>query len=948
MDARTVFLSSTSHDLKDHRAKVIDALQGLDAWSVVDMEHFGARDAEPDEFCRRMAEECDVFVGIIGHCYGSIHEGSGKSYTEREYDVALEVEKPRLIFLAPKDFRLPVDLIEGDEKRKKQKAFQQRATQSRIRDTFTSPDDLARRVVSALQNLASQRPGERGDETLSLRPLPPQPHFAHPYPWSPNFTGRINERRMLTEWLTSGNQAVMALIAFGGMGKSALTWAWLQRDVLGLPLPGHAEEDAASAGGCRVADEQRPEGVLWWSFYEREARFASFLDEALAYASGGQIDPTTIRSPSEKLRALFTQFQQRRILLVLDGFERELRAYEGLDAAYRGDQTVGDQDDCVDPHAGDFLEAMAASHQQGRVLLTSRLFPQELQGPDRPLAGCRREDLHDLDPEDAVTFFQSEGILGTRAEIGAAIAPYGQHPLSLRLLAGAIRRDPRMRGDIRAAGRHTVLDKLRGKAQHHILKVAYDEMDEEKRNLLSRFAAFRSPMDYEALLQLNPFKSEDAFEQALEELESRGLLFIEEESGRYDLHPIVRQYAYDRLGDKEGVHSQLRDYFEALPAPDKVESVEDLAPVIELYHHTVGAGRYDEACDLCYDRLADPLYFRLGAYQKEIELLRALFPDGEDRPPRLKKESDQAWTLNELARAYSLSGQPRRAVPLFEMHSSLRDQADDKKNLAVNLANLANQQVVLGELAAAERNLRRVIELCREVKEEFGEAVGHQELGPLLTYEGRFDGSAQELETAAKAAKKLGQEQNLGLTEAYRALRSLIMGDPQAAFEAARQARELADVTSNERDIIRGEWLLGWSCEALASQEPNQRDHHLAEAEKHLTESLTRCRRINLVELEADILLAWSRWHRTKGEPDPARRDAQQALRIADRCEYRLQQADIHNFAARLDLDAGDLASARTHAETAQERAQCDGPPHCYKPALDEAERLLAELDGRQ
>ena len=594
MEVRTVFLSSTSQDLKDHRAKVIDALQGLDGWNVVDMEHFGARDAEPDEFCRRMAEECDVFVGIIGHCYGSIHEASGESYTEREYDAAVEAGKPRLAFLAPKDFLLPANLIENDEKRDKQKAFRQRATQSVIRDTFTSPDDLARRVVSALHNLALQRPGVPAAATLSLRPLPPQAHFAHPYPIQPNFTGRVNERRMLTEWLAGGNQPVMALIAIGGMGKSALTWAWLQRDVLGLPLPGHAEEDAASAERCRVAEEQRPEGVLWWSFYEREARFASFLDETLGYASGGRVDPATIRSPSEKLRALFTQLQQRRILLVLDGFERELRAYEGLDAAYRGDQTEGDDNGCVNPHAGDFLEAMAASHQQGRVLLTSRLFPKEMQGPGSALAGCRREDLHDLDPEDAVTFFQAEGILGTRAEIGAAIAPYGRHPLSLRLMAGAILRDPRMRGDIRAAGRHTVLDKL-SKAQHHILQVAYDEMDEEKRDLLSRFAAFRSPMDYAALLHLDPFESEDKFEQALEELESRGLLLIDEESGRYDLHPIVRQYAYDRLGDKEGVHSRLRDYFDALPPPDKVESVDDLAPVIELYHHTVSAGGFRQS-----------------------------------------------------------------------------------------------------------------------------------------------------------------------------------------------------------------------------------------------------------------------------------------------------------------------------------------------------------------
>ena len=47
---------------------------------------------------------------------------------------------------------------------------------------------------------------------------------------------------------------------------------------------------------------------------------------------------------------------------------------------------------------------------------------------------------------------------------------------------------------------------------------------------------------------------------------------------------------------------------------------------------------------------------------------------------------------------------------------------------------------------------------------------------------------------------------------------------------------------------------------------------------------------------------------------------------------------------ARLALDAGNRTAARQHADIARERAWCDGPPHCYKPALDEAEGLLKEL----
>jgi hypothetical protein len=165
------------------------------------------------------------------------------------------------------------------------------------------------------------------------------------------------------------------------------------------------------------------------------------------------------------------------------------------------------------------------------------------------------------------------------------------------------------------------------------LELAYNSLDKKKQSFVSKLAAFRNPMDYEAVSIFNDFGDDEKFNDVLNELGDRGMLFRDEKSNKFDMHPVVRKYCYDRLGDREGVHSRLRDYFAVIPAPEKIESVDELAPVIELYHHTVTAGRYDEARKIYRDRLADQLYFRFGVYQIEIELLRALFPDGEDKPP---------------------------------------------------------------------------------------------------------------------------------------------------------------------------------------------------------------------------------------------------------------------------------------------------------------------------
>jgi hypothetical protein len=60
-----------------------------------------------------------------------------------------------------------------------------------------------------------------------------------------------------------------------------------------------------------------------------------------------------------------------------------------------------------------------------------------------------------------------------------------------------------------------------------------------------------------------------------------------------------------------------------------------------------------------------------------------------------------------------------------------------------------------------------------------------------------------------------------------------------------------------------------------------------------------------------------------------------------ERWDYRPQQADIYNFMAEMAFAEGEMAKARKYAEMAKERAFCDGPPYCYKKALDEAEEKL-------
>ena len=146
-----VFLSSTARDLARYREAVAKAINGLDGYKCIRMEEFGARPKEPDAFCREKVAKCDLFVGIVGLCYGSVAP-DGRSYTEQEYDAAVAKGIPRLMFIAPDDFALPGNLREPDEKWQAQQHFRQRVKKEQIPAPFTSPEDLARAVLQAIIN----------------------------------------------------------------------------------------------------------------------------------------------------------------------------------------------------------------------------------------------------------------------------------------------------------------------------------------------------------------------------------------------------------------------------------------------------------------------------------------------------------------------------------------------------------------------------------------------------------------------------------------------------------------------------------------------------------------------------------------------------------------------------------------------------------------------------
>jgi tetratricopeptide (TPR) repeat protein len=829
-------------------------------------------------------------------------------------------------------------------------------------------------IIAGRDVIIGSSTNEKRKSRKSSIPVPPNPYFPHHYALGANFTGRVSERQMLSHWLLHETKPVFTLVAMGGMGKTSLTWYWLQN---GLDLS--------------ILD-----GLLWWSFDGGEAAFPHFLTEAISYTSNQAIDPADL-SFHDQVQTLVNLLRKRRFLIILDSFEQQLRSYASIDPAHHPDLAKHESRDaraCVDPFATQFLRRMASDPTEAKLLITTRLMIQDLEdSTGDPLHGCRKERLNPLSPDDAVTFMHSQGVTkGTNAEIKATCGSYGYHPLSLRILSGLIRRDKKHPGDIAATKRYQEHADL-VRSHDRILATAYDALPVPLRSLLSRIAAFRGLMSYDVLQVLNKFEDTATFDQALDELIERGLLSFDASQARFDLHPLVRAYAYDRLADPIEVHAQLRDYFATITAPDSkdVYMVGDLSPMIELYHHMVKSRHFDDAWQLYESRLRRPLYYGFCAYEIEIQLLNSLLGTDDDMP-QVQGTIAQTWVLLYLSMCYERIGQLDSALTCARRAVDLNRRESQQADLGSSLVALASVYKKLGQLGSARDASAQAVTIFDELRDMNWYGISHRNYGGFLIVCGDLTEAEENLNLAEEVYTYRPDQFTHGLVRLmlYRTYLLEFRGDHSSALKIAKHAYAAACMGS-VKPQRQGEWsgtesrrrfwtviqqVLGQLVkEEVPGLEPNascldsayyKREATSAlyrigylqciegESEKaqvNLEKALQSCRSVRLTDLEPDVLLALAKFHSTRASPkerasQEVEHYAQEALTIVERCGYRLKQADIHSFLARWKLDADHLTEAHHHACLARDLAWCDGPPNAYQSALDEANEILREIEG--
>ncbi len=153
-----VFISSTFSDLVEERQLIMK--------SIIDLEHipsgmelFPAADEDQFEYIKHVIDECDYYVLIIGARYGSVND-EGISYTEREYDYAVETGKNVIALVHGAVDTIPIGKADKNpELTAKLNDFRDRVRTGRLVSHWDNRENLQLLFIKSFMHATRRYPG---------------------------------------------------------------------------------------------------------------------------------------------------------------------------------------------------------------------------------------------------------------------------------------------------------------------------------------------------------------------------------------------------------------------------------------------------------------------------------------------------------------------------------------------------------------------------------------------------------------------------------------------------------------------------------------------------------------------------------------------------------------------------------------------------------------------
>jgi len=557
---------------------------------------------------------------------------------------------------------------------------------------------------------------------------------------------------------------VVTIVAWGGVGKTALAVDWMARI---------ARDDWR--GAQRVFD---------WSFYSQgtsettQASSDVFVAKALEFFGDPDPKQGSAWDKGDRLAALVAE---RRALLVLDGVE-PLQYPPGPMAGELKDQA---------------LEALLkglAQRNPGLCLVTTRESLTDL-APFGDTTAPQWSLEHLSDEAGAHLLFQTGAKKAGKADIQAddrelkdAAREVKGHALTLNLLGRYLGRAHG--GDIRRRGK-VKFEKADARVQGgHAFKVmkAYEKwlgegVEDGARqlavlHLLGLFdrpadpgclAALRAEPVIEALTEPLVGLDDEDWNCTLSNLDDCGFVARHTDESAIDAHPLVREYFGTQLRKErpkawQAAHRRLYEHLTE-STEQRPATLAGLGPLYQAVAHGCLAGMQQEACgDVYRDRIlrGAEAYStnKLGAIGSDLAAVACFF----ERPwttlaPQLSAPA-QAWLLNEAAFSLRALGRLTEALEPMRAGLDMRVKDENWKQAAISAGNLSELELTLGQVGRSVADAARSVDYANRSGDAFQRMSKRTTHADALFQSGQTD-QATELFEAAEAMQAERQPQYL-------------------------------------------------------------------------------------------------------------------------------------------------------------------------------------------
>ncbi len=720
--------------------------------------------------------------------------------------------------------------------------------------------------------------------------------------------GRQRMLAWLDEVWESDRTHVVSLVAWAGVGKTALVNRWLAR---------LAEENFRGA-----------RRVYAWSFHgqgtgQRITSADLFIARALAWF--GDSDPTA-GSPWQKGERLSELIRLEKTLLILDGLE----PLQSLLKAERGQ--------VQDPALGMLIAELARANP-GLCLITTREPVADLANYPE---SAREEKLEQISAAAGRALLRVGDVRGSDVELVAASRAFGNHALALQLLATYLQDTPGQRISNAVAMPDVELPEAAGR-QARRLMVAFAQRfgDGPELELLRLLGLFDRLAPAAALDALRAGPPIPGLTTHLQEMRQTDWLHLVDRlrqvkllapvgphyPGDLDVHPLVREHFGRQLQEEypeawRAGNNRLYEYFKAA-APFLPDTLARMDPLFTAVAHGCAAGRHQEALDEVYrqriSRHGKHFHWRrLGAFGSGLAALASFFDPPWRRP---------VAGLDGTARGFilSLAGDGLQAIGRLEEAIQPMQAAMDnwlaQKNwmqAAIAAGNLSDLYLTRGNLVEAVVTAQRGVAVADRSGDAFWRMASRANLADAMHQAGRLE-EANDLFQEAEAIQKAGQP-GYPLLYSWRAYLYcdllLSCGEYKAVLERAVQLLEWDKSSGRVPDTGFHHLALGRAHLIMMTQVNPRGD--VDQAARQLERAIEGLRQAGTQDQLLRGLLARAALHRVTGLLQQAQRDLDEARTIAERGGMRLHLADLHLESARLALIRGNEAEARQHLATAQ------------------------------